>query len=312
MYKYSFILPIYKVEKYLEECVNSILEQKIKDFEVILVDDGSPDDCPKMCDKLQKMDNRIKVIHKKHDGVCDARNAGLKIARGQYILFVDPDDYVAEDYLERIDENVSDCDMLVFGYYNLYKNKFTNGYSKKDTIDNFEAERYILQDNMIRGYVWNKVFKKEIIQKYNLMFDVTIAMNEDVLFCFQYLENSKKIKMIDNRIIYYRQRKSSLISQKIKHINASDLVKTYKYIISNSSDNEILLKSKSLYLKNYYKYKKYIKTNDFDKELIESILANDFSEISKNDKCLIFMYKYCPFVRGVLYTLKDLIMKKYE
>jgi len=312
MVKYSFILPIYKVEKYLEKCVASILNQSFDDFEIILVDDGSPDRCPEICENLKKQDKRIKVVHKKNGGLCDARNAGLEVATGEYILFVDPDDYVSEDYLECINNNINDFDMLIFGHYNLFKNKVTEGFSIDEITNSEVTKRYLLQDNLICGYVWNKVFKSEIINKYNLKFDLSVTMSEDVLFCYQYLEKIENVKLINKKLIYYRQRKSSLISQKVKKIKASTLVKTYKYIIDNSSDYSVVLKSKSLYLKNYYKYKKYINNNDFDMELIESILKNDYINISKNDKKLILMYKYFPFFRTFIYFLKDFINIKFD
>ena len=93
----SIIVPIYKVEKFLPKCIESIYEQTYLDFELILVDDGSPDKCPKICDKYAEKDQRITVIHQKNSGVSVARNAGLKRAQGQYIGFVDPDDFIAPD-----------------------------------------------------------------------------------------------------------------------------------------------------------------------------------------------------------------------
>ena len=102
MPKVSVIVPIYKVEKYLRQCIDSIINQSLKDIEIILVDDGSPDNCPKICDEYKKIDSRIKVIHKKNGGLSSARNAGMKIATGEYIGFVDSDDYVSKEFLEEL------------------------------------------------------------------------------------------------------------------------------------------------------------------------------------------------------------------
>ena len=96
----SVIVPVYKVEKYLDNCVRSILTQTYSDFELILVDDGSPDNCPKICDDYATNDDRIVVLHKQNSGLSDARNSGLKIAKGSFVTFIDSDDYVANDYLE--------------------------------------------------------------------------------------------------------------------------------------------------------------------------------------------------------------------
>ena len=97
----SVIVPIYKVEKYLNKCVDSIINQTYKNLEIILVDDGSPDSCPDICDKYEKKDNRVKVIHKKNGGLSDARNAGLDIANGEYISFIDSDDEIEASFVEK-------------------------------------------------------------------------------------------------------------------------------------------------------------------------------------------------------------------
>ena len=96
----SIVIPVYKVELYLEKCIESIINQTYKNLEIIIVDDGSPDNCPQICDEYSKKDKRIKVIHKENGGLSDARNAGIDIATGKYIAFVDSDDYVSDDYVE--------------------------------------------------------------------------------------------------------------------------------------------------------------------------------------------------------------------
>ena len=96
----TIVIPVYKVEKYLEKSINSVINQTYQNLEIILVDDGSPDNCPQICEKYAKKDNRIKVIHKENGGLSDARNAGIDIAKGKYITFIDSDDYVTDDYVE--------------------------------------------------------------------------------------------------------------------------------------------------------------------------------------------------------------------
>ena len=96
----SIVIPVYKVEKYLEKCVESVINQTYKNLEILLVNDGSPDNCPKICDEYAQKDNRIKVIHKENGGLSDARNAGIDVATGKYITFIDSDDYISNDYVE--------------------------------------------------------------------------------------------------------------------------------------------------------------------------------------------------------------------
>ena len=113
---FSIIVPVYKTEQYLEKCIQSILEQNYNNFELILVDDGSPDRCPQICDAYQKRDARIKVFHKTNGGVSSARNLGLKVATGKYIWFVDSDDYIEEFSLQQLYENQKEqsADMYIF------------------------------------------------------------------------------------------------------------------------------------------------------------------------------------------------------
>ena len=116
--KVSIILPIYNVEKYLDRCVDSLLNQTLKDIEIIMVDDGSPDNCPQMCDEYAKKDRRVKVVHKKNGGLGFARNSGLDIANGEYVAFVDSDDYVGLDMYKTLYDRaeVDKCDAVFCGF----------------------------------------------------------------------------------------------------------------------------------------------------------------------------------------------------
>ena len=115
----SVVVPVYKVEQYLERCVKSICEQTYQELEIILVNDGSPDRCGEMCEELAQKDNRIQVLHKQNGGLSDARNAGVKLATGKYLLFVDSDDYIAKDLVEKTvtEAEKMACDMVLFDYY---------------------------------------------------------------------------------------------------------------------------------------------------------------------------------------------------
>ncbi|HEL7541574.1 TPA: glycosyltransferase, partial [Enterococcus faecalis] len=125
MPKISIIVPVYNVEKYLEKCVRSILAQTFTDFELILVDDGSPDSSGAMCDQFAEQDERVKVIHKENGGLSDARNAGIEIATGEYLGFVDSDDYIADDMYELLYTNIvkEDADLSICGIYDVYEGK---------------------------------------------------------------------------------------------------------------------------------------------------------------------------------------------
>lgn len=141
----SVVVPVYKVEKYLDKCVQSILAQTYKDFELILVDDGSPDGCPKMCDDYKTQDSRVRVLHKKNGGLSDARNAGTAIAKGNYITYIDSDDYVSGDYLKTLISLIKDnnADIAVTGIELFLEDKEPNKsntskvylYSKEEALE---------------------------------------------------------------------------------------------------------------------------------------------------------------------------------
>ena len=189
----SIIVPIYNVEKYLTKCIDSLISQTYQDVEIILVDDGSHDESARICDEYANKDLRIKVIHKQNGGVSSARNAGLAIAKGEYIGFVDPDDWVSltmyEDMLTVIKDN-SEVDLVICGY----------DYVKEDgNTDRFYRTRedeLLLQKEMmsrmsdlpptVRHGVVNKLFRKNVIGA--MQFDESLHSSEDVLFVTQYVE----------------------------------------------------------------------------------------------------------------------------
>ena len=119
----SVIIPVYKVEEYLENCIQSVIKQTVSDLEIILVDDGSPDQCPEICDLWADKDSRIKVIHKENGGLSDARNAGMKVATGEYVSFIDSDDYISLDFYETLLETIvdNDSDIVECGVVKFYE-----------------------------------------------------------------------------------------------------------------------------------------------------------------------------------------------
>lgn len=167
----SIIIPVYNVEKYLRRCIDSVIKQSYKNLEIILVDDGSPDNSGPICDEYAKKDVRIRVIHKANGGLSDARNAGLDIATGEYIGFVDSDDYIAEDMYELLLHNILefDADIAICGYAHVYDKHFTkcNLSGQKYIYNNAEAMKLVL-GNKINSYYWNKLYKKELFSKFRL------------------------------------------------------------------------------------------------------------------------------------------------
>ncbi len=211
----SIIVPIYKVEKFLSKCIESILNQTYSDFELILVDDGSPDKCSNICDKYAAKDQRIIVIHQKNSGVSAARNAGLKRAQGQYIGFVDPDDFIAPDMYERMVQAAerSAAELVVCGY-DYYDEEYRVDEKRKYKIDSDEIiDQKELMKRMsdmpptLRHGVVNKVFKASLLSK--IQFIEGLHSSEDVMFLTEYIKLVKRVAIVHQPLYKNVVRKGS-------------------------------------------------------------------------------------------------------
>lgn len=222
MPKFSIIVPIYKVEKYIVTCIESVLNQTFKDFEIILVDDGSPDKCGQICDNYERIDSRIKVLHKKNGGLSSARNAGIDIAEGEYVIFLDSDDYWDDsNALESIYKNLEEtnADLLVFLAKRFYeeKNIFTSildmniDRDKVIDLDTNKAIKYLIENNIYRAAAWNKVIRKKVIDNQNMRFKIGY-LSEDMDWCGDLLLHCSRFDVYEKPIYVYRQQRSGSIT----------------------------------------------------------------------------------------------------
>ena len=233
----SVIVPVYKVEKYLERCIKSIVNQTYKEIELIIVDDGSPDKCPEICDKWAEKDKRIKVIHKENGGLSDARNAGMQIASGEYMAFVDSDDWISPFYLEYLVKSIVDskCDIVECDIIRTQGTGFEKQIDKKNirNLNIFQTEealKELIEDRHLHQYVWNKLYKRTVIQK--IMFEKG-KTNEDEFWTYQVFGNAKCIGKLNIPLYYYFQRKSSIMGEKysLKRLDALEAkMKRQEYI----------------------------------------------------------------------------------
>lgn len=227
----SIIVPIYKVEKYLEHCVNSILNQTVKDIEVILVDDGSPDNCGAICDELAKIDNRIRVIHKPNGGLSDARNAGIDIAEGKYIGLVDSDDYIAptmyEKLLKALEENDADASMCYA--CNIYDDDMEFVACKIGEVEVFDGEDILdaLFSKKLNNFAWNKLYKRELFNNIRYPFG---KIYEDLFTTYKIFGNCKRVALDSSQMYYYRIRRDSIMGKARKVIN-TDKFEAYSDIM---------------------------------------------------------------------------------
>ena len=218
MVEISIVVPVYNVEKYLGNCIESILNQTFKNFELILVDDGSTDNSGKICDIYEKKDSRIKVIHKNNGGLSSARNAGLDIARGKYIGFVDSDDSIHPEMYEvlynLIEKYKSDISCCNYKYTYDISNQNHEELNLNEVIEmsNIESiEKLYDKDLGVKLVVaWNKLYHKRLFDK--IRYKVG-RLHEDEFMAHRILYNSKKITYVDNELYYYLQREGSIMSQ---------------------------------------------------------------------------------------------------
>ena len=209
----SVIVPIYNVEKYLDRCVNSIINQTYKNLEIILVDDGSPDNCPQMCDDYAKKDSRIRVVHKENGGLSDARNAGMKVATGEYVSFIDSDDYVSLDFYETLLQTMidNDSDIVECSVVKFYEDNNFDEYSDDLKVTNYDtlyALDGLISESPFKQHVWNKLYKSSVA------LDIPYAvgkLNEDEFWTYQVFGKAKKVTRINQTMYYYFQRGSSIM-----------------------------------------------------------------------------------------------------
>lgn len=210
----SIIVPIYKVENYLNRCVESIINQTYQNLEIVLVDDGSPDKCPQMCDAWANKDIRIKVIHKENGGLSDARNAGMRVAHGDFISFVDSDDYIEPDMLSKLYTAILsfDCDVASCRVNMVWDNKPSKPLtpSIETTVfqNNKDAMRDLINGNHLIQTVWNKLYKRTIISK--IEFPVG-KINEDEFWSWKVIAASNRIVCINPLLYNYYLREGSIM-----------------------------------------------------------------------------------------------------
>ena len=214
----SVVVPIYRVEKYLRKCVDSLLQQTYKNIEIILVDDGSPDACPEICDELKKTDDRIVVIHKKNGGLSDARNAGIQIANGTYITFIDSDDYVGIHYIETLVKAIEDgkASVSICDYNNVYDDM---GMEREESICNIFSNKECIEKiyhpicHGMEFVAWGKLYKTSLFKNNEILYPVG-KIHEDEYIVADVMWKAQKIACISSEeYIYTYQRKGSIMNE---------------------------------------------------------------------------------------------------
>ena len=238
----SIIIPIYNVVNYIDQCIESVCKQSYSQFEIILVDDGSNDGSAEKCDEWGKYDNRIHIIHKINGGLSSARNAGLDIAIGKYVLFLDGDDYIDSNLLREVVPYMENgYEMVAFNY----RKFFENGYMQKApnfeegifTYEKFGEKKQFFIQKLLRYKIgWEactRIFNREIIDNYSLRFiDNKTIFAEDLHFSLCYCAHCSKIYSLSKSLYFYRQHENSIMAHEKSNINVSKMDKLGRTLLN--------------------------------------------------------------------------------
>jgi glycosyltransferase involved in cell wall biosynthesis len=226
----TIIVPIYKVEGLLKRCVDSLLNQTYKNLEIILVNDGSPDQCGNICDEYAKLDNRVIVIHKENGGLSDARNAGIEIAKGDFIAFIDSDDWIHEEYIEilygllrKTNSEISMCNFFMTSTENF---QVDNAEIKTYKYTNIEAlERLYDKFNVQMVTAWGKLYKRELFEGVSFPLG---RVHEDEFTTYKIIYKANNIVLTTAQLLYYWQREDSIMGDRYNLKNKLDQIDALK------------------------------------------------------------------------------------
>lgn len=262
MNEISIIVPVYNVEKYLSKCIDSILNQTFINFELILVNDGSSDKSPVICEEYKKLDDRIKVIHKSNGGLSSARNIGIKQSKGNFIAFIDSDDYIHPQMFEILYNNmkINDSDLVLCDYKKVYENE-SDKYKNYD-VENIKSNNYTniealsrLQGNKGITYVvaWNKLYKRRL---FNDLKYKEGKIHEDEFIIHEILYKCNLVSYVSMELYYYLQRSDSITTSKfnISRLDGLDAcierILFYKHI----NEKELMYKAEIIYIEKFLEF----------------------------------------------------------
>lgn len=319
--KVSIIVPVYNVEKYLLRCMDSLMNQTLRDIEIILVDDGSPDSCPKMCDNLAIADSRIKVIHKKNGGLGFARNSGLEIANGEFVAFVDSDDYVDLNMYETLYSQAikHNLDTLFCGFNNVDSKNNIHPVSEVNSLKIFDSSKKIQNflldmigtepncqvDRKYQMSVWHAIYSRNSIENNNIRFcSEKEFISEDIIFHIDYLQKANKIGIIPDAMYYYCDNAdSSSLTKTFRGDRFERYVILYKEICSrlsyldiNNRANRFLIGYTRTLIFHLADYKITLNKKN---EILKSISDNDVWELI----CSKYDYKKLPFYQKLIFYI---------
>lgn len=313
--KVSVIVPVYRVEKYLGKCIESILHQTYPNWELLLVDDGSPDRSGRICDEYDKKDARIKVIHKENGGVSSARNIGIEQAKGDYVMFVDADDWLDSNCIETCFNKNDNVDLIRFGMQSIYE----EGGSPKSIItinENLtiiDYRKLLVSRKTILG-VCGGIYKRSIFTQQSIRFDESLLMGEDWLFNYNYVKHCSTLCIIDKPLYIYNRFNESGCTNSFSFYKDKQLLEVAHLILNDKELNKDEYNSSKTACKLNVYYQalshaiclssSFKQLNNFRKEINSMDIAPSLMETMKSDSSIkIKIYMLSARVMLLLYML---------
>lgn len=253
----SIIVPVYNAEQYIHRCIDSILAQSYTDFELLLIDDGSPDNCGAICDEYANLDGRVRVFHKENGGVSSARNLGIEKSRGEWITFIDADDYVHPDFLASLYAQ-HDADLIVGSSMLVNSDEPWNGFSPNEKYGRDVLRKKLDESAFTPNYhgPWAKLYRRDIIIDNHLLYDTRVSLSEDWLFTLHYFQYVQSIRTIDAPYYYYERGNVNGLSQNSRYFEEyfyamgqfEQIATTLEHSFSLSNLRYIYIKSTHIFL----------------------------------------------------------------
>lgn len=326
-YKISIIVPVYNVEKYLRQCIESILSQTYKNYEIVLIDDGSQDGSSVICDEYSMKFQNIKVSHIKNSGLSNARNVGIDMSKGEYLMFLDSDDYWdCSDGLENIVQSLnsnSDTDLLIFRYKKYYEKTSAYELSSRDLNESYNYKKYskneiinyLLNENAFFASACNKVIRRKFIIENNLKFKVG-ATSEDIEWCARLMIRAKYLSINNSCFYVYRQRDDSITHT----MNVKNIICLKENILQCIDYSNEIQDKNNQFLNLYYNYVSYqymtflvcchfVKDKNIKNELYEMKKYSYLLNYDKNKKVKVFKIINNIFGYKFLYFAIEIYLK---
>lgn len=310
----TVVVPVYNVEKYLKKCLDSIVNQTYKNLEIICVDDGSPDNSIDILNIFAEKDKRIKIIRQRNQGLSEARNTGIKNAKGKYIIFIDSDDWIELEMIDLMLKKIQNenLDLVICGFFDhyfekKYKINELNNIKKyiKDKIDGISYFKIVTsKTNLFTAFAWNKLYRLDLIKSKNLFFPEK-RLYEDLSFTFRYLIYSKKVDVVERPLYHYIRRKGS-ITNILNFKNSIDILFTLENL------KEFLIKEEQYTLLNSVEFKEYLFSWSSRAALFQLPFLENISNKREVNKIINNFKNNKEYKECCQYILKNSKNKKYK